>query len=580
MLPRFHWTDAVFDPQAAAALAQRFGLPLPVAGVLAARGLAAPAAAESFLDPRLQQLGDPLAFPGIAAAAERITRAIARQEAMVVFGDFDADGVTATAILTSAIRALGGVVAPFLPDRVIDGYGLTRGALDRCLAEHADARLLITVDCGINAAAEVAQARARGCDVIVTDHHEPDGLLPEACAVINPKLPGTPPEATSLCGAGVAFKLVHALVKRGRQTGGSAADAVDPRVWLDAVAVATVADVVPLCGENRVLVTAGLRRLREQPCLGLKALMHRAGVQDTLTSYHLAFLLGPRLNAAGRMHNAWPALKLLQADNWDAALALAVQLEHLNAQRKTVEAEILAAAVEQFGAPHPGHPSGGMVAGGVDWHPGAIGIVASRLAELWNRPAAVVSLDAAGMGRGSVRAGRGYDALAALKACGDTLVGYGGHKQAAGFRLQAGAFEAFRAAFGAACAGQRPPDGDGRPALTVDGWLQPGDAPAMLWQAQQRLEPFGEGHGRPRWGLRGARLVDAPTPMGGNGDHLRMAFDTGGGKVRAVWWKMGAQAENIRAAGGRLDAVVELAANNWNGQSSIEFQIADLRPTT
>jgi single-stranded-DNA-specific exonuclease len=578
MFPRFQWVDAAFDPQSAASLAASFGLPLPVAGVLASRGLSAPAEAGRFLDPKLQQLGDPLAFPGVAAAAERIARAITRHEPIIVFGDFDADGVIATAVLSSAIRALGGTVTPFLPDRVIDGYGLTPGALARCLAAQPDARLLVTVDCGINAAAEVAWATTHGCEVIVTDHHEPDDQRPAAVAVVNPKLPGTPPEAACLCGAGVAFKLVHALVKLGKQAGLQAAHAVDPRDWLDAVAVATVADVVPLSGENRVLVTAGLRRLRERPCVGLKALMHRAGVQDAPTSYHLAFMLGPRLNAAGRMLNAWPALNLLQADDWDAAVALAVQLEHLNAQRKTVEAEILAAALEQLGTPHPGHPAGGVVAGGVDWHPGAIGIVASRLAELWNRPAAVVALDAAGAGRGSVRAGRGYDALAALKACGDTLAGCGGHRQAAGFRLKAGALAAFRGAFGVACAGQQAP-GDSRPVLTVDGWLRGDDVSAGLWQALQRLEPFGEGHSRPRWGVRGARLTEAPTIMGGNGDHVRMTLDVGGSNVRAVWWKMGAQVERIRAAGSRVDAVIELTENTWRGGSSIEFQLVDVRPT-
>lgn len=580
MLPRFQWTDAVFDSQAAAVLAARFDLPLPVAGVLAARGMAVPAAAGFFLDPRLQQLGDPLVFPGMAAAAERIGLAIMRREQIVVFGDFDADGVIATAVLTAAIRAFGGTVTSFLPDRRIDGYGLTFGALERCLATHATTRLLITVDCGITAVTEVAHAVACGCDVIVTDHHEPNATLPSACILVNPKLSGTPPEANGLCGAGVVFKLVHAMVKLGKQAGQAMADAVDPRVWLDAVAVATVADVVPLHGENRVLVTAGLRRLRERPCMGLKALMHRAGVQDDiLTSYHLAFMLGPRLNAAGRMLDAWPALNLLQAEDWDAAMVLAVQLEHLNAQRKAVEAEILAAALAQLGVPDPAYPAGGIVAGGMAWHPGAIGIVASRLAELWNRPAAVVALDATGAGRGSVRAGRGYNALLALKACGDTLVGSGGHKQAAGFRLKAGAFDDFRSRFGAACAEQRMPSADGRPTLMVDGWLQSGDVLVDVWQALQRLEPFGEGHNRPRWGLRGAHLVDMPTPMGGQGAHLRMTFDTGGGKVRTVWWKMGAHAEHIRAAGCYFDAVVELTANNWNGRAVIEFQLVDLRPT-
>jgi len=205
--------------------------------------------------------------------------------------------------------------------------------------------------------------------------------------------------------------------------------------------------------------------------------------------------------------------------------------------------------------------------------------VASRLADAWNRPAAVIALDAGGAGRGSVRAGRGYDARAALKTCGDMLAGCGGHKQAAGFRLKAGALDAFREAFGAACAGQRPPGGDGQPAVTVDGWLRNGDVSMDLWQALQRLEPFGEGHSRPRWGIRGACAVGEPALMGGRGDHLSLTLDMGGERVRAVGWKMGAQAAQIRAAGPRFDAVVELAENTWNGRSSLEFQLVDLRPT-
>jgi len=580
VFPRYCWCDSEFDPRHAAALAAHFELPLPVAGVLAARGLTEPAAAASFLDPRLQQLGDPLAFPGMTAAAERIARAIAHGEPMVVFGDFDADGVIAASVLTSAIRALGGRVTPFLPDRFIDGYGLTRGALVRCLAALPDTRLLITVDCGITARDEAAYLATQGCDLIVTDHHEPDGDVPVACAVVNPRLPDTPDGAAGLCGAGVAFKLVHALVKRGKQAGLDAAQAVDPRIWLDAVAVATVADVVPLRGENRVLVAAGLRRLRDKPHVGLKALMHRAGTPDTPTSHHLAFILGPRLNAAGRMLDAWPAYNLLQAGDWDAALSLAVQLEQLNAQRKQVEAGILAAACRQLGTPDPGRAPGGVVAGGADWHPGAIGIVASRLSELWNRPAAVVALDPDGAGRGSVRAGRGYDARAALKACGDTLAGSGGHRQAAGFRLKAGALEAFRDAFDTACAGQRPPESDGRPMLTVDGWFRTGGEDLDgIWRAQQRLEPFGEGHARPRWGLRGARVEGEPALMGSQGEHLRLAVALGGRNVRVVGWKMGPWLEPLRAAGKRCDLAVELAENRWNGETSIEFQLVDARRT-
>jgi single-stranded-DNA-specific exonuclease len=579
-LPRFRWQTAAADPDAAAALAARHGLPPAAATLLAGRGFD-PDSAGAFFSPALSTLGDPGAFPGVEAAGRRLWQAIEAQDLVVVFGDYDADGVTAAAILTAVIRQLGGRAEAFLPDRAAEGYGLTRAALERCLADHPGARVLVTVDCGIGAAAEVAAAAAAGLTVIVTDHHEPPAALPAAAfAVLNPKLPGTPPGGEHLCGAGVAFKLAHGLVRQGREAGRPAAAALDARAWLDAVAVATVADVVPLVGENRVLVSAGLDRLRRRPSVGLQALLQRAGVDGgSLTSYHLAFHLGPRLNAAGRMRDAWPAFRLLHAADRDAANALAIELEHLNGERRHVEARILEQAAGQLGTPRPDADVGGVVAAGPGWHPGAIGIVAARLAEAWGRPAAVVALDAAGAGRGSARGVRGYNALAALQAAGDTLAGCGGHRQAAGFHLKAGALEEFRRRFGAACARQRP-DGDPRPELRVDAWIAGEEVTPDLWQAIQRLEPFGEGNERPRWGLRNLPLAAPPATMGSDGSHLQMAFGLGARRLRAVWWKMGGLAEAVRCAGPRCDVVAELSQNDWQGRSSLEFQIVDLRPAS
>jgi single-stranded-DNA-specific exonuclease len=574
-LPRFRWRSASPNAAAAAALAARFNLPLAVAGVLCERGLAAPDDAAAFLKPSLQQLGDPFAFPGIMPAVERLWTAISQGEAVTVFGDFDVDGVTAAALLTDAIRALGGRAAAFLPDRLSEGYGLTRAALERCLREQAP-RLLITVDCGITAADEVAWTNAAGVDVIVTDHHEASAALPEAAlARVNPRL-GATPGAEHLCGAGVAFKLVHALLKHGRQAGRAASAAYDARLWLDAVAVATVADVVPLLGENRVLVAAGLATLSRRPRPGLRALMHRAGVKPPITSHHLAFLLGPRLNAAGRMRGAWPALRLLDAADHDAAACLAAELEALNAERRSVEADLLAlasAALTQ--AP----PSGAVVVSGRDWHIGTLGIVAARLAEQWGLPAAVISLDAAGDGRGSARGLRGDNVVAALDACRAWLGNFGGHQRAAGFHLKAGALAEFRAAFGAACAAQRAA-GDTRPEALVDGWLTPEDWTAELWRALQRLEPFGEGHARPLWGMRGLTLAERPAPVGGNGEHLRLALRAANGAIlRGVWFRHGALAAGVAAAGrGALDALFELHENNFGGQTTLEMRVVDLRP--
>jgi single-stranded-DNA-specific exonuclease len=570
-LPRFRWKTETTDAAVVDALVARFGLPRPVAGVLVAR-LADDASAERFLDPRLLHLGDPLVFPGIADAAARIWTAIRNRELMVVFGDFDADGVTATALLSDALRALGGHVEVFLPDRVQEGYGLTRAALERCLREHP-AQLLVTVDCGICSCDEVALAQSRGVDVIVTDHHEPGARLPEARVVVNPRL-GASAGAEHLCGAGVAFKLAHALVKIGRMDGNAAAMAYDVRQWMDAVAVATVADVVPLVGENRILVSAGLASLGRRPRMGLQALKNRAGLTGEVTSHHLAFVLGPRINAAGRMRTAWPALRLLVATDRDAALALAVELEQLNAERRGVESDLVAEAEAQL---RLASPAGAVVVAGPDWHVGTIGIVAARLADAWNLPAAVLSLAPDGSGRGSVRGGRGDNVIAALTACADLLTGYGGHPRAAGFQLRPGALESFRDRFGAVCLNQRA-GGDSRPILVVDGWLTAADIGPGLWQALQRLEPFGEGHARPRWGLRNLTLSARPTPVGGSGEHLRLAFSASGTPISGVWFKMGRLSEAVAQAGPRFDAAFELRENTFGGRTSLEMQVVDLRP--
>ena len=573
MLPRFQWTTVPTDPAVVDALAARFSLARPVAGVLGGRGHGAVGAVERFLDPRLLHLADPLEFPGIADAARRIWQAIHLHESIVVFGDFDADGVTATALLTDAIRSLGGCVEAFLPDRMTEGYGLTRAALIRCLREHPT-RLLVTVDCGINSVAEVAQAQAAGVDVIVTDHHEPAAQLPAALALVNPRL-GATAGAEHLCGAGVAFKLAHALLKLGRNESHAASAAYDIRNWLDAVAVATVADVVPLLGENRILVAAGLTALAQKPRMGLKALKNRAGLSGPHTSHQLAFVLGPRLNAAGRMRTGWTALRLLHATEWDDAMRLAVELEDLNAERRGVESALIAAAAMQLqGAP----PTGAVVVAGAGWHVGTIGIVAARLADAWNLPAAVIALGADGGGRGSVRGGRGDNVVAALTACGPLLQGFGGHPRAAGLQLLPGALEQFRRQFAAACAAQRSGD-DARPELLVDGWLTPAEIGPGLWQALQRLEPFGEGHGRPRWGMRGLRLATPPAPVGGSGEHLRLAFRAGSATLRAVWFKMGKLAGEVTQIGANpVDAVFELHENTYGSQSSLEMQVVDLRP--
>jgi single-stranded-DNA-specific exonuclease len=584
MLPLYDWTNPApaDDPAAASVLAHAFDIPVAAARVLAARGWADPVAAERFLNPRLADLSDPLAFPGMAGAAARLWRAVDAGESVVVFGDFDADGVAATAILTSALRAFGCRVAPFIPDRLNEGYGLSSAALARLAAQHPDARLVVTVDCGITSAAAVRALCADGREVIVTDHHVPDAAnpLPGGCAVINPHLPGTPAGCEALCGAGIALKLACALWKLGKAAGRPGADGWDPRAWFDAVAVATVADVVPLHGENRLLVRHGLQRLHDKPSTGLRALLGKAlATAETPTSHHLGFLLGPRINAAGRMRDAWPAFELLCTRDPDQARELAATLDQLNSERRQTEEAILAEAQAQLASAPAGRSAGAIVAGGADWHPGAAGIVAARLSERSGVPAAVVCLRPDGGGRGSLRAGKGYDALAALRQCHDLLDGFGGHRLAAGFELKPGCFDAFRAAFAAACAAQRPTR-SGRPELALDGWLDPDELSIELWQALARMEPFGEGNARPRWAMGQVALAGPPRVIGADGAHAMFRFDCGGKPFRGVWFKAGHLLEAVTAAGDeRFDVAFECQLNRYRGNETVEMLIVDLRPS-
>lgn len=589
MFPNHSWVDVPADAAAAAALAAVLGLPLPVARVLVARGYGSPEAAAAFLNPDLKaQLAPPCEFPGVRAAAERLWAALRAGREIVVYGDFDADGVAASAVLATALRRLGAAVEVFLPEREPEGYGLTFAALARCLGGRASPPgLLVTVDCGIGAVDEVAYLNGLGVEVIVTDHHEPGPVLPAAAVLVNPKL-GASPGAEHLCGAGVAFKVAHALVELGRAGGWYAGGPLGGEL-LAAAGVATVADIVPLTGENRVLVAAAVRHWGRLAGEGLRALLARASQQaagepDATT---FGFVLGPRLNAAGRMGSALTAYELLTTRDRDRAAELAARLEAYNGERRGVEARLLAAARRQCGldvaeGEAAARFDGAVVVGGEGphagsdgWHPGVIGIVAARLSDATGLPAAVVAFDADGAGRGSVRAGEGYHALEALAAAGEALAGFGGHARAAGFRVRAGGFETFRRLFSAACARQAPAGGR---RLAVDGWLAPEEVTADLYRAQQRLAPFGHANPVPRWGLRGACL-ERVQPVGQSGEHVQLVFGLGAGRgVRAVWFRNGAAVEALRALSGPVDVVFELALNTYGGDASAELRVVDLAP--
>ncbi len=571
--PRKRWVTPAVDEAVARALAGALKLPIPVATVLVARGHVEAGPTEQFLNPRLGDLADPFAMPNMEAAVARIWHAIAGGEALVVFGDYDVDGVCSTTLLTDVLRRLGAKVTPFLPNRLEHGYGFSVGALEHCLGNMAAApTLIVTVDCGTGSTEAVRRAAGRGIDVVVTDHHEPDGAPAPALAIVNPKLVADHP-ASMLAGVGVAFKLCHALVKRGMQDGCAAARALDLRDFLDLVAVATVADVVPLLGENRIFASHGLRRLNTAPRLGIRAILDAAKIrQRQIDTYHIGYIIGPRLNAAGRLGDAAVALELLLTDDRQKAVVRAQQLEAANRERKSIEDDILVEAESDMAEALRQGVLYSAVVGQPGWHIGTVGIVASRLVGRFARPAVVVGFDEDGRGRGSCRSIESLDVLEVLGDCADLLVKFGGHKMAAGVEVEASQFQAFRARFDAACRA-RLAGRDLRPTQTVDAWIGLGEADDRLMGALNRLRPLGAGNPEPHWGVRNVRLAGPPRRVGKDARHLKMTIVQGGSQIEAVGFNLGAYA----FPEGEFDVVFQLRENWFNGGGAVELEIADLR---
>ena len=569
MDPTRRWEDVQVEENDAERLAAELEVPVAIGRVLAARGLTDPDEAGRFLRPRLSDLGDPLALPDAAPAVARIRAALERGEPITVFGDYDVDGITATALLARVLQRLGGCVSTFLPHRIEEGYGFTPAALTRCLAQSQPA-LIVTVDCGTDAVDTVAQAAARGIDVVVTDHHEVSAAPAPAAAVVNPKR-GADEDLHRLAGVGVAFKLCHALV-RDLHAHAAGNGALDLREFLGWVALGTVADVVPLLGENRILVRHGLDRLNRQPGAGLEALCKAAGVNGTLGSYHLGFVLGPRLNAAGRLGSADPALELLLCEEAGRARELADGLEAANRERRRIEEGIAGEAVRSIDARFDAGRTFGVVAAQTGWHVGAIGIVASRLCGRYHRPAVVIGFDDNGRGRGSCRGIEGVDLTAILEECADVLDGFGGHAMAAGLHVRRENLEAFRARFNAGC--RRALEGrDLRPVLRVDGWIELGEADEAMWSALEMLSPAGVGNPTPLWGLRRVRPMGRPRVVGR--DHLKMIVADGGGQMESIGFGLA----DRPVPDGPFDMLAQIRENHFRGRRSLQLHIKDFRST-
>lgn len=567
--PLKKWRRSSPSLDAVDALCRYHGVSAAFGAVLVNRGIGDAESADEFLRPKLSRLSDPFVLTDMRRAADRLWRAIENREPISVYGDYDVDGLTASAVLADVLGALGGVVQCFMPKRLSDGYGVTVHALERCLNTQSP-QLVVTVDCGVTATDALSVATSRGVDVIVTDHHEPQNEIPAVTAVVDPKR-DAPGPWTPLAGVGVAFKLCHALLKMGRSQGVKTAETVDLRRWLGLVAVGTVADVVPLKGENRLLVHAGLKGLRHFPHAGLMALASQAGVSGAINARHLGFMLGPRLNAPGRLGDATQALALLRSTSLDEARPLAVTLDTCNTQRRSIEKEILSYVADSLDQTHEPEIDFAIVASGERWHPGVIGIVASRLVECYRRPAVVVAFDDHGVGRGSARSIDGFNLVEALRRCDEHLDRVGGHKMAAGLTVKRGGFEAFRDQFAQYCAEQLR-GRDLREALVVDAWLNPEQINESLVEEIKRLSPMGAGNRPPVWGVRGVTVVGTPRCVGHDKSHLKLVFDLNGVPMDAIGFGLGIH----EVPPGPLDAVFELEENEFRGSVSLQMKLVDL----
>ena len=537
------------------------GLPC-IAALLQRKGFTCADDVDAFLQPRLRSLTDPFLLPNMDAAVSRILQAIDRRERVTLFGDYDVDGVTSLALLAEMLRAYGLAPDLFLPLRMEEGYGLSRESVERCWEQHHP-QLLIAVDCATSSVAEVAELRRRGADVIILDHHEPKESLPHCVAVVNPKI-SDECAFRYLCSVGIVFKVCHALLKR------RPLSTFDLKAQLDLVALGTVADIVPLHGENRVLVHRGLQQLGRTERIGIRKLMEVAGVRAPLCAEDIGFRLGPRLNAAGRLATAEKALRLLLTRDEAEATELATLLDVQNRERQGVEKEICAAAEEQVALEFNPERDAAIVVGARDWHPGVLGIVASRLTRKYHRPTIVVGFDADGLGKGSGRSIEGLSLVEALTRCDKRLEKYGGHEMAAGLSIRDENFAAFADEFRAAARELLSEEAlQARIHLDHELTLAELNGDLLSWHAL--LEPFGSGNTQPTFFAREVEPAAEPRVL--KDKHLVLRLRQRNYHARAIFFD-GASAPLPTPP---WDVAFRIQSDEYEGQTRLQVHVQALR---
>jgi len=575
------WRIFPHDSENIARMQRAAGIPTVVAQLLVCRQITNPAHAREFLDAKLSALRDPEQLPGCSAAAARLHAALAERKRIIIHGDYDVDGMTGTALLWLCLRMLGGDVGYYIPHRIDEGYGLSCDTVRNLAAQRA--QVVVTVDCGITAVEPARLAAELGVELIITDHHELGAELPAAAALVHPRLPGGGYPFDGLSGAGVAFKLAWAICQQS-----SGAKRVSPRMkdfLLQAVGLAalgTVADVVPLLDENRVLVKHGLESLAQRPTLGLAALLRLTKLDSKrrLDSDDVAFSLAPRLNAAGRLGQPQLAVELLVTDREDRATELAQYIDQLNASRQTLERSIQLAAGKLIKEQQESSDPPALVLAERGWHAGIIGIVAGRLAEKHHRPVVLVAWDQLGIkpGVGSARSVPGFNLHAALAACSHHLVTHGGHAAAAGLKIEEQNIDAFRLEFCEHVAGELQ-DCATQPELRIDAEVPFSAFTLATVEQIDQLAPFGQGNSRPLLCTTEVTLMEPPRAIGGGNRHLALKLAQHGVAFRAVAFGGGEWLETLSAHQGPLDVAFHPVINEFRGRRNVELQVVDWRPT-
>ncbi len=572
------WRLKPFDSDRITSLSRAAGISALTAQLLINRGIEEPDRAVAFLQARLSQLNDPESLPGVVQAAERIVRAIRDDRPIIIYGDYDVDGVCGTSVLWACLRLAGArKVIYYIPHRVEEGYGVNAEALRRLAEEHSHSQpLVVTVDCGISAVAEAALARELGLELIVTDHHTIGAELPAADVLVHPRLPGSTYPCGDLCGAGVAFKVAWQVCKSfgdGKKASPHLRDYLVRALGL--VAMATVADVVPLQGENRVLVRHGLAGIVAEPTVGMRALMKVAGCleKSRLTTGMVAFGLAPRINAAGRLERAMKAVEMLTTEDSEHAREIAEELDLINSRRQEIEREIVAEAQEMIKAQGGLQERRAIVLGRKGWHPGVIGIVASRLVDYYQRPTVIVAFGDE-FAQGSARSVTGFNLYEAIRDCSEGLIGFGGHAAAAGLRLTESHFPTFAQRFEERCRTGLTAE-QLQKVLVIDAEVPLGVLSASVVNEIEKLEPHGMGNPRPLLLASQVRIVGEPRIVGELKNHLQLRMVQGNTQIKAIGWNMAEKAREL-TPNTSCSIVFHPSINEWNGRRDVQLELKDL----